>query len=122
MTRADTRATLPAQTMAERIAQKAREAAEKAAQKAEGKVDAAIDKGLDKLDECLFTDAACIKKAQTGGKKVTLKDGDGNVVDAKGKPLPAPADPEAADAATAKQDSPPVVWANFDFAEAPAEK
>ena len=124
-------APLPAQSVAERLAQKAKEAADKLAKKAEDKADQAVDKAVDKLDECLFTDTECIKKAKTDGKKVTLKDEDGNAVNAKGKPLPqTKADMDAkaeADAAEKKEAAseakpadaapqpPPAVWTNFDF-------
>ena len=126
-------APLPAQSVAERLAQRAKEAADKLAKKAEDKADQAVDKAVDKLDECLFTDTECIKKAKADGKKVTLKDEDGNAVNAKGKPLPqtkADADAKAkaeADTAEKKEAAseskpadaapqpPPAVWTNFDF-------
>ncbi len=106
-------APLPAQSMADRLKAKAKQAGDKLGQRAEGKVDGAIDKGVDKLDECLFTDAACIKKAKADGKTVVLKDDQGNSVDAKGTPLAeAPASTPAPGASAAP---PSAAWANFDF-------
>lgn len=126
--------TLTAQSMAERMKQKAKEAAEKVQRKAEDKADQAVDKAIDKLEECLFSDTECIKKAAAKGKKVAYRDEDGNAVDAKGKPLPktkAVADADAREATTsaAKQadalsaadntvvQTPPGqgAWANYDF-------
>ena len=128
-------APLPAQSMAERLKQKAQEAADKLAKKTEEKVDQGVDKAIDKLDECLFTDTECIKKAKADGKKVALKDEDGNAVNAKGQPLPltkaeadAKAKAEADTTAAAEKAETPIeskptepirppadAWANFDF-------
>jgi outer membrane protein OmpA-like peptidoglycan-associated protein len=83
-------APLPAQSLSDRLKKKAKDAQAKVERRAEAKVDQSIDKGIDKLGECLFTDAACIKKAKANGKQVTLKDDQGHVVDATGKQLPAP--------------------------------
>jgi outer membrane protein OmpA-like peptidoglycan-associated protein len=88
-------APLPAQSLGDRLKQKAKDAQAKVERRAEGKVDQSIERGIDKLGECLFTDAVCIKKAKANGKQVTLKDDQGNVVDAKGKQLPAPKTAEA---------------------------
>jgi len=100
---------------------------EKAKQKIEKKVDATSDTAMDKaLDvtettiKCVFSDKACIRKAQDAGQQVV-------VTDAKGKPL-APDKQEAVLAAAggagggmAEKAAPPSpnpgegAWANYDF-------
>ncbi len=99
---------------------------EKAKEKIENKVDASSDTAMDKALEatakavkCVFSDKACIQKAQDAGQQVV-------VTDAKGKPLP-PDKQEAALAAaggqpqTAQKAAPASpnpgegAWANYDF-------
>ena len=87
---------------------------EKAKQKVSQKVDAASDTAMDKaLDvagtkiKCVFSDKACIARAEAAGQEVVLTDKSGNALPADQQPAEkaAPSSPNPGEGA----------WANYDF-------
>ena len=98
-----------------------REAEEKTENAVEGAIDGTIS-GLEKAAKCIFTDTACIEKAEENGQTVVMTDAEGEVIrDERGQPV---TDPEVAQAQqvgsgaqgeTAPQKPGEGVWANYDF-------
>lgn len=83
---------------------------EKVNEKVEATADTAVDKGVDAAAEkvkCVFSDKACIAKAQAAGQEVVLTDKGGQALPADQQPAQkaAPPSPNPGEGA----------WANYDF-------
>ncbi len=83
---------------------------EKVNEKVEATTDTVVDKGLDVAAtkvKCVFSDKACIAKAQAAGQEVVLTDKSGKVLPADQQPAEkaAPSSPNPGEGA----------WANYDF-------
>ena len=83
----------------------------RATDRAEASVNREIDKAVDNAVDCALGDTRCVEQAQRDGKKVQIKDPQGNVItDASGNPVQ---DQTSAAAATAAPGT--GVWRNYDF-------
>ncbi len=83
----------------------------RAADRVENRVNRDVDQAVDQAVDCALGDSRCVEQAQRDGKKVQIRDGQGNVItDASGNPV------QSQEAATAATDAPGTgVWRNYDF-------
>lgn len=83
----------------------------RATDRAEATVNREIDKAIDNAVDCAMGDSRCVEQAERDGKKVRIRDAQGNVItDASGNPVQDQASAAAATAAPGTG-----VWRNYDF-------
>jgi outer membrane protein OmpA-like peptidoglycan-associated protein len=83
----------------------------RAADRAEANVNREIDKAVDNAVDCALGDTRCVEQAQRDGKKVQIKDAQGNVItDASGNPVQTQTEASSVLATPGTG-----VWRNYDF-------
>lgn len=83
----------------------------RAADRVEAKVNREVDQAVDAAVDCAMGDQRCVEEAQRDGRKVQIRDRDGNVVtDASGNPV------QTQQEASAAAEAPGTgAWQNYDF-------